>query len=492
MNDSSSKTIVKNSVIYTASGLLLKCFSFFLLPLYTAYLTTSDYGITSIVNSFISTMSFIVALSVFAAVTRFYVEYRDEPNSLKRFYGSVIVFTYISGCIWFGIMFFFRKQLSSKVFSGEPFWPIICISIISLVFNCQTTIYNNILMGQQKAGKVSIINLAYFFASFLFNLLFVVVLKYGAIGVILSTAIVNFLYTVFFTIDLLRTNSIVFCIDCKILKEVLKYSIPLIPHNLSTSIALLISKILIGESGTLSAVGVYTVATQFANVADTVQGYVNTAYGPWLFEKLHDKKEGYKDDIRKVVCLLTSVIGLFFVALTLFSHDCVLVLNRAYVDAWTYIPFIVFVYTLKTAYYFYVSILFYHKKASRLLFIATLSGSIVNIVLSYIIIPVWGVYGSIVADGLSTLIRTLIVIIISYRYEDIGLRIRDFIINLAIVTFFIAIGLVPSFVYFKDTFNVYNLFYKCLVLFVFIAIIAIRYRRQIPGIIASLKQRKHK
>ena len=77
---SSGRKVLINSIIYSCSGLLLKCFSFFLLPLYTVYLTTEDYGINSVITSFISTASFIVAFSLFSAVMRFYVDLKEEPE----------------------------------------------------------------------------------------------------------------------------------------------------------------------------------------------------------------------------------------------------------------------------------------------------------------------------------------------------------------------------------------------------------------------------
>ena len=82
---SSGKKVILNSVIYSVSGLFLKCFSFFLLPLYTAYLTTEDYGITSVATSFIGTMSYVVSFSLYSAIKRFYVDLKDKPDTLKRF-----------------------------------------------------------------------------------------------------------------------------------------------------------------------------------------------------------------------------------------------------------------------------------------------------------------------------------------------------------------------------------------------------------------------
>ena len=91
MSGSSAKKLVSNSIIYSITGILQKCFSLFLMPLYTVYLTTADYGITSVAGSFSTTMGFVISLSLFSAVTRFYVELKDDPKKLSRFYGTVVL-----------------------------------------------------------------------------------------------------------------------------------------------------------------------------------------------------------------------------------------------------------------------------------------------------------------------------------------------------------------------------------------------------------------
>ena len=66
------------------------------MPLYTKWLTDVEYGITGIANSFITTMSFIVSFSLFSAITRFYVDYKNDEKKLKEFYGTVVLFTLLS------------------------------------------------------------------------------------------------------------------------------------------------------------------------------------------------------------------------------------------------------------------------------------------------------------------------------------------------------------------------------------------------------------
>lgn len=470
-NTGSSRKVITNSIIYTACGLLQKCFSFFLLPLYTAYLSPNDYGVTNIANSFLSTMSFVAAFSLYSAVSRFYVELKHDKEKLRRFYGSVLIFVFVS-CLIIGVLLtIFRDLLTTYVFVGIDYYPVVLVCLVQLVFSCQHTLHTYILRSQQKAMKCSLLTLAYFFVNLGLSISFVVVWKMGALGVLLAGALSAVIYTVYFIIDMCWHKEIRFCMDFSLLKDALKYSIPIMPHNLSTHIAHLVSNILIGGTSSLSNLGIYSVAAQFANIADTVQNYVDSAYGPWLYEKLHDQEQGYKNSIRQVAGLLIAVIGLFMLGIALFAQDYILLLvQKSYAFAWRYVPWIVLVYAIKTMYYFYVEVLFYYKKASRMLFIATFTGSVVNVFLSAFMIPQWGVYGSIVADGVAMVIRVGIIVFISKRFDDVGLRLRDFLLDIFIVGMFVFLGLAPSYVKYQETFNFVNLLYKIVVVVVYICV----------------------
>jgi len=487
MSKISSKTVVKNSIIYTFGGLLTKCFSFFLLPLYTMYLTAEDYGITSLTSSFTATMGFVVALSLFSAVLRFYVDLKDDPKKLKRFYGTIVTFSLLSAVVWGALLTALKGPVTKYIFSGVDYYPVVFLCLISLVFNVQHTIYINILKSQQRAAYASILSLAFFLVTVGLNILFVVGFKMGAVGVLVAGLIANVLFFALFMIDMIRTKAIIFCLDFPLLKEALKYSIPIMPHNLSTQIAMLISKALIGGSASLASLGLYSVAAQFGNIADTVQGYVDSAYGPWLYEKLHAKEQAYKQSIRATTRMLGAVIGLFFLGIALFAQDyVVLFLEPSYVNAWKYVPMIVLVFAIKTMYYFYVEVLFYYKKASKLLFTATLSSSLLNIVLSYFMIPAWGVVGSVLADAVSMVLRVGIIVFISKRFDDVGLCVWDFIKNFLTIAAFIVAGLALSYIRYPNTFSLLNFGYKILVVLAYVAMLVLTYGKQLKPLMSKV------
>ncbi len=485
------KKVFSNSILYTINGLIQNCFSFIMLPLYTAYLTTNDYGITSLAENFISVMSYMCAFSMYTAVTRFYVEYKDDKNKLKRFYGTVSLFVFLSALTYFLLFLVFRQQLSKYIFAGVSFYPIVFVCLIEMLFHCQRVIYESILQSQHKALKFSIVSFSLFLVKIILTVYFVVFRKMGALGVILAAAVHVVLFYIVFLTDMILGKAIHFCIDKQLLKTTLKYSVPIMPHNLSTHIATLFSKIVIGSSVSLGAVGVFSIATKFGDVSDVVQSYVNNAYGPWLYEKLHDRDEDYKATIRDVAGLLTSVIGLFCIGLALFSQEViVLLIDKSYNEAWKFIPFIVGVYVIKITYYFYVNILFYFKEASKWLFSATLSSSIINVVLSALIIPKYGVYGSIFADAVSMLIRITIVVFISTKFERIGLKITDFIKKEILIVFFIFAGMILSITKYSGTFSWVNVGYKVGICLMYVAYSLFENRNSLRIFMGYIKKKK--
>ena len=81
--------ILQNSAIYTVIMVLQKGISFFLMPLYTAFLSPSDYGILGVVSSVSSLMAVFITLGLEAAAARFYYKYNKDEDQAKKIYGNV-------------------------------------------------------------------------------------------------------------------------------------------------------------------------------------------------------------------------------------------------------------------------------------------------------------------------------------------------------------------------------------------------------------------
>lgn len=478
--------VLENSVLYTFSSLLVKALGFILLPVYTLFLSPDDYGITNLVSSFTQVATFVVAFSLYSAVIRFYTDYKDDRVKLKRFYGTTIVFVLISGSFFISLGFIFHNLLASWLFSGISFYPVVAVALLTLIFVCLHTVHQSIMQGMQHGKKLTVVNLCFFVFEVGLNLLFIGVFRLGAVGVLLARLIVNICYFIYMLIDLKKNDLVIFCVDIKILREVLKYSIPLMPHNLSTHIANFASRIFINNNGNLSSVGLYSVASQFGAIIDLVQASVNKAFAPWFYETMNTNDKESKREILRLSRFLIILYSLIYMVIGLFSQEVIILLtNEKYIMAWTAIPILVVGFSVKSLYYFYINILFYHKEAARKIFIATISGSFVDIILSFLLVPMYGMYGAAVAFLIAKVVIVTIVIVMCRKYNDIGYKVKGMLSIVIPSLIFMAVGLYFSYLKYLTNFSWLNILYKIGVFIVYLVFVYLTNRESINAVIKS-------
>lgn len=483
---SSKSTVLANSFFYTFSALLVRAMGFLLLPIYTRFLTPEDYGITNLVNGFNQTAIFIISFSLYIAVVRFYTDYKDDREQIKRFYGTIIVFIFISSVIFVIIGILFRGTLIRHIIKGISFYPVGLMALLILIFLSLNTVHQSIMEGMQQGKKLTAINFIIFASQACLNMIFIGIYKLGATGILLATLITNLGYSLFMLFDLKRNNLITLCIDVRILIESLKYSIPIMPHNLSTHISNFVSRVLINNSSSLASVGLYSIASQFGSIIDTVQASVNQAFAPWFYDMMNSGNQEARKDIVNFSYSLILVYSLIYMGIGLFSQEAIIIMtNERYIMAWTAVPILVIAYSVKSIYYFYVNVLFFYKEASRRLFIATISGSFADIIIAFILVPKYGMYGAAFSFLAAKAIVVTIVIIISKRYDDIGFSVIEMLKIIVPSLLFMIAGLYFSYTKHMTVFSWTNLLYKLGVLSAYLIYIFITYKKNISIIINS-------
>jgi O-antigen/teichoic acid export membrane protein len=489
---STKSKVLENSFFYTFSSLLMNAFAFLLLPIYTMFLTPKDYGITNLINSFTNVAIFIVAFSLYSSVIRFYTDFKNDIDKLKQFYGTVITFIFISGLIFLILGLLFHNIFVSYFFMNISFFPIVLMAMITIPFVSLHVIHQNILQGRQQGKKLTIINLVVFGIQVCLNLFFIGVLKFGAIGVLLATLVTNVGYSIYMLIDLIKTNLIVFCLDIKILKEALKYSIPIMPHNLSTSIATFASRVFINNRGSLESVGLFSVASQFGTIVDVVQSSVNQAFAPWFYDMMNNKSEDTYREIVKLSHLLIIFYSLLYMVIGLFSQEVIILMtNKRYIMSWTVIPILVVAFSVKSIYYFYINILFYYKDAAKKIFIATVIGSFSDVIIAFFLVPLFGMYGAAISFLIAKIIVVSIVVLMSRKYNNIGYKITSMVKTIVPSLLFMGSGLYFSYTKYLIVFSWLNLLYKFGVLGVYLIFIYFTNKKIINKFIKTRKLSKY-
>lgn len=482
---SGNKKVVENSVLYVFSSLLVKAMGFLLLPIYTLFLTPDEYGLTNLVNSFTNVAVFIVGFSLYSAIVRFVADYKHDQELLKNFYGTIMTFIIASGVFFTVLGVIFSNAISQLFFDGVEFFPIVILALLLMVFMSLHSMHQAMLQGMQKGRKLTVLNLIVFLLTAGLKVLLMGVFDMGAVGFVLAQVIINLGYAIYIYVDLRRQGLIRLGIDKDVLRMSLKYSIPLMPHNLSTRIAVLASRIFINNAGALADVGLYSIATQFGALIDTVQVAVNRAFQPWFFDVLNRNDETSRKDAIDMSTFLLIIYSFIYMFIGLFSQEVVILMTSpSYTMAWTVIPILVVGYSIKSIYYFYVNVLMYYKKATKKLFIATVTGSLLDILFAFLLVPYLGMYGSAISFLISKVIMVSIVVSISNKVDKIGYSVVEMLKTILPSLAFMVVGLYFSYTNYIDVFSWINLSYKLLILILYTAYVYFNNRKMIKGILS--------
>lgn len=110
--------IIQNSAIYIIFNVLQRAINFFLLPLYTVYLTPEDYGTINVLTSTAALLTFLLTFSVQSASSRFHYKYKRSDSIIKTIWGSNLIFIIINSLFW-SILVIVGYNYSLKYLIGD-------------------------------------------------------------------------------------------------------------------------------------------------------------------------------------------------------------------------------------------------------------------------------------------------------------------------------------------------------------------------------------
>lgn len=478
---SSKRRLLKSSGIYGLVQILQKCIGLILIPVYTNILLPEEKGITDVVTTLVAFLSVFYSLSLNAAVMRFYVDYKDDKDKLKDFWGTCITFIMLNSIILSTFFFITKNYILIPVAKNVEFYPYIALGMISITLNPIYTIFQSTLQAKEESKKYGINNFLYFLVNLSLTILFVVILRIGAVGVLFALAITDVIFFIYTVIVFLP--KVTLRIKKEYLKQGLKYSLPLLPHNLSGWAVAMIDRLFLNGLVNTAAAGVYSTAAQFGNVINVLTSAINQAYVPWFFERMKEK-ENNEDEIVKMAEVLTVVYCFLAMGMSLFGPEIFRVLGKEYYEGWKVIPFMSFAFVFNGMYYFFVNPLFYNKKGVKYIAIGTFSGAILNMILNLALIPKLGGVGAGLASLLSMMVSCILVYFISKAIEPLKFNI---IKMFGVVIIFLVISFIP---FALTGLNFWmNILVKILIVLVVIIVVAILRLEEIKKIINQFKKR---
>lgn len=461
------------SVWYTLCNILQKGISFFIIPIYVRILTTAEYGAYSVFQSWRDVLIILATLNLYAGVfTKAMVDYdndRDRYTSCMQ--GLSTILTAVLFVVYLPLSGMWNRLLQMEtttvllLFAYFVFYPALTFwTVRQRVENKYVKMVAVTMLVSVLTPLISVI------------LLFTTPLREKA--VIWGYLIVQSGVGAFFYVMQFIRGKCVYHKEYWI--KALKFNVPLIPHYLSLIVLGQADRIMIQSYCGSDKAGIYNLAYQIAVLMQVVTNAISSTLVPWSYEQLKNRSIHALKSAATKLCML---VGIMTFAVILVAPEIIAIVGtEEYKDAVWIVPSVAISVHFTFCYSLFSTVPFYFGATSYIMF-ASLIGAVLNIILNAIFIPVFGF----TAAGYTTLacyfafmIMHYVFMRITYRKELDGTGVYDNrLIFLSCFVLCILGGICMA---------LYRGWIVRYLILIAIALIAVVMRKQIIGLLKSVKK----
>jgi len=396
------KDLIKNTIIISIGKFSTKLVSFLLLPLYTSILSKSEYGNFDLLNTISIFLIPIITLQMDEAMFRFLIDAKDDDK--RKVFSQSVIFIVLSSIVWSLIILLAGTIVGYRYTHWLIFY---CIS--SVIY----TIASAFSRGEGNFKLYSFLAFCSSVLNILLNVIFIAVLHIGLSGLFLAYIISSTLVGLYGLYRLKAYRYITLKSQNKDeMKEMIKYSLPLVPNSVSWSLISLSNRLIITSQLGIGYNGIYSVSNKFPTIINTCYGFFNTS---WRESASKAVKTESRDSFYKSVYLNLKrfLLGVSIMMIALLPFIFNLLVNKNYNEAYNYIPFmIISIYFTNMANF--SSGIFAAYKDTKILAPTTIIGTIISIVFNILLINKIGLFAPVFG--------TMLAYFIVYLYRNYKLK----------------------------------------------------------------------
>lgn len=405
------KNLAKNTAIFAIGTFGSKILSFIMVFFYSRAMQTAEFGTLDIIINSGSLMLPICMLGIQNSIIRYGLDNR---------YNKSEVFTtgIISAAIGFAVLLVV-SPLIMKI--GELKTYIVYLYAYVLM----SSLRHICSYFVRALGKSKLYAADGIFSTFMtcsLTIVFLLPLKMGIRGYVLAIILADLSSVIFLVFKGNLFKYVNFCgINRNLTAQMIKFSLPLIPTSLLWWVVNVSDRYFVQYMISASENGLYSVAYK----VPTILTLISTIFlDAWQISAVEENES--KSRNRFYSNIFKSFQGAIFVVssvLILFSKFITkILLDKSYYDSWRYIPFLMLA-TVYSCFVVFLGNIYLAEKKNVATLLTTLVGAVGNLILNFLLIPVYGTNGAAIATCISYFA------VYAIRAADIKIRNRD--INLA-------------------------------------------------------------
>ncbi len=401
MSNNRSEKLVKNTAILTFGKICTRGIMFIMTPLFTRWLSQSDYGTFDLIVTYITFLMPIITLECAEAVFRHLLDAKKEEDKKSIITNAVVI-----DLIGFIICLLITAILA---ISFEQIRNVAVYFVILLISETINTLMTMILRGLKMIPTYTIANIVYVVAMIISVTVLVKFMNLGLAGIILGYSIGYLVSSIFIIVRSKLLQYISFkCFDKIIAKKMLKYSLPMIPNTLSWWIVDASDRTIVSSILGSSTNAILAVAHKIPNLCQTIFSVFHMSWQENATETINDKDRDkyYSSIMNNMFVILTSICililsGNFIIFKVLFTEE--------YFAAYYQVPILMVSIVLSMLAQF-IGGIYVAKMESKTNGATTIIAAIINIIVNLGLIKFIGLY----AATVSTLVAYISLFIIRY------------------------------------------------------------------------------
>ncbi len=428
-----NRMLIKNTIIIGIGQFVPKVLSFITLPLITLHLTTAEYGKFDYLISLAYLIIPIVTLQVQQATFRHIISSKDKDEA-SIYFSNSLAFIMVSIIPLIPIVQYLLPLDGFKI-SLMVFFLYLVQSLHGLF----TQIARGLSFNKLYSASIAIFSIVNFIGIISFYTLKIINLE-----TMLLSLVIAYVISVLFLIKFVR-EKLSFDrkkINIKIIFQMLKYSIPIIPSTISIWVVNLSDRIIVLNLLGADFNGIYAVSNKIPSLFTMAYSIFNLAWTE-MASRVSDEGESSEYYSFLFQKLYRFLIGSFLVLVSLTPLLFDLLVNVQYLESYFQIP-ILYLSSLFSSIVLFYGGIFIALKETKQVGITSIIGAVLNVLINLILISKIGLYAASISTAISYFVILLYRSINLKKYVSIEYDTKDIVIG------FTALILSLGFLYYKS------------------------------------------
>ena len=411
------KDLTKNTLIITVGRISTQFVSFLLLPLYTALLSTTEYGTVDLVTTLVQLLIPVSSLMIDQGVFRYLLTCNSNKDK-KQTITSAIITLFVTSVL----VIIVYGALSIFLQNRYKIWL-----LLILIVTAFSNLFLQIARGLKQTTDYALASFVCSASTIVLNVICIVSLHMGATGMLFATFVGNLICCIFLFFRLRVGQYIdVGTFSKESVIEQLKYSIPLVPNQLSLWVMNSSDRLIVAFFLGASANGILAVSHKFPAIYMTFFNIFQLAWhetgAVHFFDE--DRDVFFSNIIKKMLSIFSTLCLAIIVILPIVFNWFV---NTSYNEAYNNIPIymVAFLFNIVIG---LLGVVYVAKKKTAEIAKTTMIAAVLNIVVNLGLIKIIGLYAASISTFVGYFVTMIYRIIDTRKYLKIKYDIKQFII----------------------------------------------------------------